>query len=64
MQALLSLGDRDVSSFIVDAARVGKDRLDKGDYRRLINSHSDLLEKYVYAARRPGGIHCRGATSR
>ncbi len=54
VQALLSLGDRDVSRFIVDAARVGKDKLDKGDYRRLINSHSDLLEKYVYAARKPG----------
>ncbi|MGC8597038.1 MAG: B12-binding domain-containing radical SAM protein [Thermocladium sp.] len=56
VQALLSLGDRDVAAFILDAARISKDHLDKGDYRRLLASHPDLLDKYVYAHRRPGDV--------
>ncbi|MFP3298076.1 MAG: radical SAM protein [Thermocladium sp.] len=56
VQALLSLGDRDVAAFILDAARISKDHLDKGDYRRLLAHHPGLLNKYVYAHRRPGDI--------
>ncbi|MFP3485644.1 MAG: radical SAM protein [Vulcanisaeta sp.] len=46
VQALLSLGDRDVANVIFEASLTG---IDRGSWRRLINRYNDLLIKYVYS---------------
>ncbi len=47
VQALLSLGDRDVSNLIFEASLTGLDR--GGSWRRLLRKYEDLLNKYVYS---------------
>ncbi len=47
VQALLSLGDRDVVSFILDLGREGSP-YDKGALRRLMRAHGSLFKKYVF----------------
>jgi len=46
VQALLSLGDRDVANVIFEASLTD---IDRGSWRRLINRYNDLLIKYVYS---------------
>ncbi|MGC9152163.1 MAG: radical SAM protein [Vulcanisaeta sp.] len=46
VQALLSLGDRDVANLIFDASL---SKLDRGSWRRLLRKYEDLLIKYVYS---------------
>ncbi|WP_054855606.1 hypothetical protein [Vulcanisaeta sp. JCM 16161] len=46
VQALLSLGDRDVSNLVFEASLTG---LDRGSWRRLLRKYEDLLNKYVYS---------------
>ena len=45
VQALLSLGDRDVGNLIFEASLTN---LDRGSWRRLLRKYGDLLNKYVY----------------
>ena len=46
VQALLSLGDRDVSDLIFDASLTS---LDRGSWRRLLRKYEGLLSRYVYS---------------
>ncbi|WP_243665452.1 hypothetical protein [Vulcanisaeta sp. JCM 16159] len=46
VQALLSLGDRDIGNLIFEASLTG---LDRGSWRRLLRKYEDLLNKYVYS---------------
>ncbi|MGC8607450.1 MAG: radical SAM protein [Vulcanisaeta sp.] len=46
IQALLSLGDRDVGDLVFEASLTG---LDRGSWRRLLRKYENLLNKYVYS---------------
>ncbi|WP_188603668.1 B12-binding domain-containing radical SAM protein [Vulcanisaeta souniana] len=46
VQALLSLGDRDISDLIFEASLTS---LDRGSWRRLLRKYEGLLSRYVYS---------------
>ncbi len=46
VQALLSLGDRDVGDLVLEASLTD---LSRGAWRRLLGKYGDLLNKYVYS---------------
>jgi hypothetical protein len=53
VQALLSLGDRDVARVVFDASLTSMDR---GSWRRLLRRYNDLVDKYVYSVKSLDGV--------